>query len=170
VLDAFQAVPKDALLALILLLWPLVVLVHEAAHAAAAMLVSRTPVEIVFGRRSEGLRVRAGRLHMSVDVPGIWLCAGRIRWQSTRRLRDGVVVVAGPLASLATGCGAAIIAVSAEPASHTAQWGVVFAVESLASAAFTLAPIARLRTDGHALLVFWRYHRARRRASVPPPR
>jgi Peptidase M50B-like len=157
VVEAFAAVPRQSLLAIILVLWPLVVLVHEAGHAAAALVLTRGPVTIRLGGDQPAMKLRAWRVAVSIDLPGVWLGGGVAGWRgSLGRASRAAITFAGPLATLVSGAVAAAVAASIGPERRLAHWCVVFAFQSLLTALVTLTPVFGERNDGSKLLAIWR--------------
>jgi hypothetical protein len=109
---------------------PLVTLAHELGHAGAAMAFTNGRVEVYVGRTDCALRVRAGRLRMSLSPIGSGgLCRSSRRGMSREQVL--VRVLAGPGVNVALAL---------------AAWFVGNTVTgSLRAALFTLAAISALQ-------------------------
>jgi len=79
---------------------PLVQLLHELGHAAAALLLTRGPVVVQTGRRAL-VTPRIGRLTLALGPGGLQAGACWHLAPDTRRA-EGAIAAAGPLASLLT--------------------------------------------------------------------
>jgi hypothetical protein len=91
-------------------LWtPVLVLVHELAHAALALWLTRGPVLVSFGRRRRWA-VRAGRLVLAVSALAPAFCAYDARQLRGSRRSQIWIAAAGPLGSLLSAVGLALLA------------------------------------------------------------
>ena len=98
--------------ALLIALVALELLVHELAHAAAALQLTRGPVHVHVGRYPGLVRVRFGRLHLQFHV----LAARGVSWSGICVFRPTVwprqeawIAALGPLASLLWAVGCAVV-------------------------------------------------------------
>jgi hypothetical protein len=90
--------------ACLVLVIPVVTLVHELGHAAAALrFTSRHVVIQLYGRPLRDLH--AGRLHLVIALPGLGGCCAYAEPSSRRG--EVAISAAGPFASFATGAAAA---------------------------------------------------------------
>ena len=98
--------------ALLMLLVALELLVHELAHAVAALRLTRGPVHVHVGRYPGLVRVRFGRLHVQFHVRA----ARGVSWSGICIFRPTIwprqeawIAALGPLASLLWALGCAVV-------------------------------------------------------------
>jgi hypothetical protein len=144
----------------LLLVGPLAVLVHEAGHALAALLLTPDAVDLHVGDRGTGVAVRIGRLRATLRP---WACgqtAGHVVFRPPALGRYAAVAAAGPAASLAGALVGALIEVRLSPASAAGQLVGAFTASS-AFGVLNLLPLRGkgLRSDGAQLLDVWRLAR-----------
>jgi hypothetical protein len=88
---------------LMLLIVPLGILAHELGHALTALWLTHGPVSVLVGRQPGIIRLRAGRLRLSLHLERArgtgW--RGLCIYKPTGRPRDALLITAaGPIASL----------------------------------------------------------------------
>ena len=97
----------EALLVMVII--PLAILAHELGHALVALRITAGPVNVVVGRQPGLVRLRVGRLGVSLHIdPAGGVCV----WKPSARPHDDLLILAGgPIASLlwAGACAAALI-------------------------------------------------------------
>jgi hypothetical protein len=131
----------------ILLAGPLVMLVHELGHAAAALALTRGPVVVQTGRRAF-LTPRIGRLTLAIGPGGLQAGACWHLAPESRRA-EAAIAAAGPLASLATAATAATACLLAPPRAAglaLAAVAVLAALDALANLWPALHPARRTVT------------------------
>jgi hypothetical protein len=97
----------------VLLAGPVVLLVHELGHAAAALALTRGPVVVQNGRRAL-VTPRVGRLTLALG-PGGPQAGACWHVAPDGRRAEAAIAAAGPLASLLTGAGAGAAVLALHP-------------------------------------------------------
>jgi hypothetical protein len=144
---------------------PLHALVHEAGHAAAALVLTRRAVFLHVGNVGPRVRMRIGRLYVSlryyVEVPDEDVPSAVVLFESSRPAADLAISAAGPLA-LAVAALAAVALIVAAPAKFTVIAGVAFLLFCAVGLA-QLVPrdTGRIPSDGAAIRDAWRRLHAR---------
>lgn len=153
---------------------PLGILAHELGHACVALWLSKGPVRVLVGRQPGMLRLKIGRLSLSLHVEPArgtgW--AGLCLWEPTGRgLHSVLITAAGPIASLswAVACTLGLVAyghrLGALGQIALILGGVQGTCEFVyngAAAAINTLVAARPRSDGARLRAHWRVYRAQR--------
>ena len=125
------------------LVWaPVLVLLHELAHAAAALRLTTGKVTVSSGPGEDGPALVGDRLELELS-PWIFMGLGRCAIDAetlTRRRAEAWVAAAGPVASLLGAIALTSLALSLEGAA--AEWMIMGAVASGAGFVGTAMPIA----------------------------
>jgi hypothetical protein len=132
----------------VLLAGPVVLLVHELGHAAAALLLTKGPVVVQTGRRAF-VTPRVGRLTLALGPGG--LQAGAC-WHLAPESRsaEAAIALAGPLASLLTAMAAGTALLVVDPPRGAglalAALGVLAALDAVGNLVPILHPARRTVT------------------------
>ena len=132
----------------VLLAGPVVLLVHELGHAAAALLLTKGPVVVQTGRRAF-LTPRVGRLTLALGPGG--LQAGAC-WHLApeSRAAEAAIAAAGPLASVVTATAAGTALLVLDPPRGAglalAALGVLAALDAVGNLLPILHPARRTVT------------------------
>ena len=170
--------PQVEVLVLVMLMWPPTVFLHECGHALPALLLTRGGVHMNVGAKSTGLRLRAGRLRMTLRP---WSSSGNVGgWvehQNTRVIWLTAITAGGPLFSFLGAVASWMLIQRCAP--HGFAWLLfaAFGWQCAMQAVFSLLPSRKSPSDGARLVWLWRYARNWRRppqdpnaaTSVPPP-
>lgn len=145
-MDRMTLVDLLVLMAAGTILVPLVVLIHEAGHAIAALALRRDVAEMTVGDDDPVLTMRVGRVRLRLGaITGRGDAAGVVRYDATGTDARStfVIALAGPMASLA---GAVLTAAFAAWSWPHVGFSLFLA---LASVGGLICCVGNLRVSGH---------------------